>query len=354
MSPSFAFQSASSPESLMDELEKFIEFWLGPRRPEYGEPESSLEKFPLPYPLRRLYAFAGRWPPVHEYYLDEPNVFSVQDSLRSFTSLKRWEDGKIDFLVENQGCWTCATLPDGEDPPVWAEGDLGDVGAGNGVNDGTVKRRLVSESLSRFLVTFCLQELLFGSKLCISDDALTNYLESSKESAALLWSNGPYVYSEEEDNYFLLNDAVLVRQMADGAIFGANSNEGIRLLTSNQSEINEVMLITPWSWCLVIKRDGSGNVWSGSNREVSATVPPRTFNFPDLRDRFLSLSTDEINLESTRVFLHRSGQHSTQGKFVRDSGYVRSLFRQALDNLESAGDREMTLIRFIESYPQSD
>jgi hypothetical protein len=43
MPPSFAFQTASTPDRLMEEFEKFLEFWLGPWRTEYGEPESALE-----------------------------------------------------------------------------------------------------------------------------------------------------------------------------------------------------------------------------------------------------------------------------------------------------------------------
>src|SRR3712207_6894746 len=49
--------------SRMDELERFIRFWLGPRKAGYGEPKKALDRDPLPEPLRRLYAFAGRWPP---------------------------------------------------------------------------------------------------------------------------------------------------------------------------------------------------------------------------------------------------------------------------------------------------
>ena len=58
--PIFAFQAASTPGRLIDELEKFLVYWLGPRRPEYGESEPALRGQRLPEPLR-LYAFAGGW-----------------------------------------------------------------------------------------------------------------------------------------------------------------------------------------------------------------------------------------------------------------------------------------------------
>src|SRR5436190_21159790 len=278
----FAFQSARSPASLMDELEKFIVFWLGPRRPEYGEPESALETFPLPYPLRRLYAFAGRWPPLHKR-LEEPNVFSVQDSLRSFSDLYETERAELVFLDENQGVWWCTTLPDGNDPPVWVEGDLGPSGA--------VERKLVAESLSRFLVTFCLQELLFGSKLVIIDEYLGRLFESAGQSAVSLWSNGPYVYSGHNDNYYdfyLFNDTVLVYRCGDSIFFGANSEAGIEFLISHQSKVVELYLDAPSYWSLSIKQDGSGEV-NSSNGNVWGTFSSGTFDFLDLRDRLLSL-----------------------------------------------------------------
>src|SRR5690348_2133123 len=115
MAPSFALQAAQSAKERMDELEKFIVFWLGPRKTEYGEPDSAIHRVSLPYPLRRLYSLAGKWSPVHGYRSDQPNVFSVQDYLRPLDRLQQSEDGKVVFLVENQCCWTCATLPNGDD-----------------------------------------------------------------------------------------------------------------------------------------------------------------------------------------------------------------------------------------------
>jgi hypothetical protein len=57
----FRFLEAKDANERMDELERFLTFWYGPRRPEYGEANESLRRFPLPEPLRRFYAFAGRW-----------------------------------------------------------------------------------------------------------------------------------------------------------------------------------------------------------------------------------------------------------------------------------------------------
>ena len=44
--PEFDLRSASTPDRLMEELEKFIAFWIGPRREEYGEPEGRSRRLP--------------------------------------------------------------------------------------------------------------------------------------------------------------------------------------------------------------------------------------------------------------------------------------------------------------------
>jgi hypothetical protein len=40
--PTFAFQTTPAPGPLLEELEKFFVYWLGPSGPGYGEPESAL------------------------------------------------------------------------------------------------------------------------------------------------------------------------------------------------------------------------------------------------------------------------------------------------------------------------
>src|SRR5438477_12870898 len=109
--PEFELRSASNPSRLMDELEKFIICWLGPRREQSGEPESILKDCQLPEPLRRLYSFAGRWTRPHGEVDEETGIFSIQDHLRTLDQLERTPDCKLIFLDENSGNWICATLP---------------------------------------------------------------------------------------------------------------------------------------------------------------------------------------------------------------------------------------------------
>ena len=95
----------------------------------------------LPNPLHRLYSFAGRWNRPHPDVEEEVEIFSIQDHLRPVDRLEPTPDGKLIFLDENSGNWKCATLPEGDDPPVWVAEVL------NRQRQG--EWGLVTESLSR-------------------------------------------------------------------------------------------------------------------------------------------------------------------------------------------------------------
>jgi hypothetical protein len=335
--PAFAFQSASTPDELMDELEKFIVFWVGPWRKEYGEPESALKKVQLPGPLRRLYGFAGRWTRPHPDVAEDAGIFSIQEHLRPLAGLKHSPDGKLVFLDENQGNWTFATLPEGDDPPVWVE-DVFD-----GYNQG--KWGLVSRSLSRFLVTFCLQELLFGSRLCLHDEHLDRLFESSRSDSIPLWINGPYAYQDGRE-FHLLHQSVLVGPHRHRPWFAANHEAGVRFLTAHQGEIKAVSLGTPSSWSLRIQPNGSAELALPGWSDCHARVPAGTFDFASVRDRLLEVCSE--GLERSRpwyVCFPRSGQTSCRGKGVTNVRLVRTLFRRALGAVESKEAKFDELLR---------
>ena len=145
----------------MAALCEFMEFWLGPRRSSYGESPQAIGEHSLPMPLKRLYEFAGRWPSLdYEGPIQyAAPALSHQDSLAALHRLKYEGDGKVNFLCENQGVWDCRTLAEGEGRlPVWCYGDQMDEH-----EKWFTGERLVCDSLSRFLVTFVLQELTCGS-----------------------------------------------------------------------------------------------------------------------------------------------------------------------------------------------
>lgn len=192
---------AETAAARIDALCEYIEFWLGPRKKIYGELARAVAKRSLPMPLKRLYEFAGRWPNWDD---NQPMEYAVpalshQDSFVTLDHLKNENDGKVVFLYENQGVWDCRTLPDGDDPPVWCYGDQMDE------NDNwyTGERR-VCDSLSRFLVSFVLQELTLGSRLYLCDESLSALFDSQRHLAVPVWTHGPYVHSFKPTRLLLM------------------------------------------------------------------------------------------------------------------------------------------------------
>src|SRR5205085_714636 len=66
---------------------------------------------PLPGPLRWWYRRGGL----------RPGVLDGQNSLIGPDRLEVEADGKMTFYAENQGIYIWATLPEGDDPPVWGQ-----------------------------------------------------------------------------------------------------------------------------------------------------------------------------------------------------------------------------------------
>ncbi|NEO85188.1 MAG: hypothetical protein F6J87_13205 [Spirulina sp. SIO3F2] len=176
----------------MDALEDFIEFWVGKRQPEYGVREA--RTLAIPQPLQRLHAFAGCWP--HPKYW---RLFSCQDHLIDVGYLKEQiceGSEKLIFLSENQGVWSCATERQGQDPPVW----MLDKVFGEGWE-------IIHSSLSKFLVTYCLQELTVSSKYRFSRKIVAFLLHQGLESQPL-WLNRKYV--KREPRFYLLDSYILI------------------------------------------------------------------------------------------------------------------------------------------------
>lgn len=313
-----------------DALCAFIEFWLGPRRPSYGEPAEAFRALRLPVPLRRLYEFAGRWPHWKhpEGMVYAVPAFSHQDRLVPLNRLTYDEAGKLVFLVENQGVWDCRTLPEGDDPPVWCNGDQFDEDGGSFQGE-----RVVSDSLSRFLTIFVLQELAFGSRRCLCDEGLDARFAAEKDLATSVWTEGPYVHGKTA-NFHLWRNVLVADPWGQGELWlSANHEEGLRFLEANEGTINsiQVMIYRPWS--LDIRADGSARLrYLKWQKDESAEAPAGTFDFTDLLTRLVAAASDEGQYErNALVSFHRQGQSGgAQCKHLHDGRLVTSLFRQAL------------------------
>jgi hypothetical protein len=222
-----------STESRMAGLERFLERYLGPRRPEFGESDNELRSIEMPAPLSRFFRFAGRWPGQNP---QSPNVnrFCMQDTLCSIRSQGRARpletmDDRLNFVYENQGVWIASTERAGADPPVW-------------ISEGCSHRephriwRRLENPLSHFLVSFVLQEILFGSqRLAVAPEALARF-EEAGVSIEPVWLRGEYAWGIDRPSFFLAGDHFLVRHApaeADGDDwYGYSDEAGENILKS--------------------------------------------------------------------------------------------------------------------------
>ena len=204
----------STTDARMSGLEHFLQRYLGQRRPEFGASADELRAFEMPVPLQRFFSFAGRWP-AHNPQTLFVNRFCMQDMLGAIAE-NQWVpmlqnmDNRLVFVWENQSVWVAATECAGDDPPVWITEECSHRKAQR------VWRKL-EKPLSHFLVSFVLQELVFGSELlAVAPGALEKF-----ESAGLLvepvWIRGEYACDIDRPSYFLVGERFLVRRAPDEA-----------------------------------------------------------------------------------------------------------------------------------------
>lgn len=138
----FAFRTATTACERMDEVERFIVWWYGPRDAKYGVPDTDL--YSIPYPLKRFYSFAGSWPSPGTR--DKDDMFFTGRNghhLHPIENVTGLSNDRINFFMEYQGDWDGLTMSDGDDPPVW-------------IAVGNRRPKKVCELLTAFLITHTL------------------------------------------------------------------------------------------------------------------------------------------------------------------------------------------------------
>jgi hypothetical protein len=223
----------TNKDARMAALEQFLRRYLGPRRPEFGTPEDELQSVEMPVPLQRFFKFAGRWP-GHNPRTPYANRFCMQDDLAAiqkneYAPTLQSMDKLLVFVWENQGVWVAATEQAGADPPVWISED-------SSHRDAVKKWRQLEKPLSHFLVSFVLQEVMFGSKiLAVAPGALARFEESGLRIEPV-WIKGEYAWNIDRPSYFLAGECFLVRRAPDEAEgddwYGCNNSAGAEMLTS--------------------------------------------------------------------------------------------------------------------------
>ena len=220
-------------DARMAGLEQFLQRYLGPRRPEFGESEEEVSSIEMPAPLQRFFRFAGRWP-GHNPQTPFVNRFCSQDTLCAIRKDKyaptlQFMDNLLVFVWECQGVWVAVTERAGADPPVWI--------SKNWNRETDRKWRQLENPLSHFLVSFVLLDVLFASNglLAVAPGALEKF-EKAGLSIEPVWIRGEYAWDIDRPSYYLVSERFLIRRAPDEADgddwYGCEDGAGAEVLTS--------------------------------------------------------------------------------------------------------------------------
>jgi hypothetical protein len=126
----------------LDAIRELVDYWHGPIKPEDGMSDADLNGVALPRPLAWWYRHAGNRP---EIMSGQNIMFRPRDDHHKYWQLSL-DDGFLHFYSENQGCHFWATLPHGDDPPVFSR------------SESTAPWEREDISLSEHLILTCLFE----------------------------------------------------------------------------------------------------------------------------------------------------------------------------------------------------
>jgi hypothetical protein len=217
-------------------LLEFIAAWIPELSLIHRMESSSIPAF-IPLPLRAVYEFAGNYPVPNKEQWRHPNwtsgLFNHQDQLLPVDQLEL--DGeRFQFIHENQGGWSCETMANQLDPPVFSDSTVCE----HDESEGTM--RLVCSSLAHFLTTFCLQEVFFNSKnvFCIDSE------ETAPHGLVMgglndIWVNGTYAYDRPTHSFYLCNRGLFIMD-SDGHLWLAYNDDRYALLINRAIDIRRI------------------------------------------------------------------------------------------------------------------
>src|SRR5215471_3575169 len=167
----------TTAEDRFEVLQELVRYWHGPIEPQDGIKQEELDGVRLPLPLRRWYCWAGN----REEILSGQNfLFSPKGDLHGFRKL-RVEHDHLLFYIENQGVYQWATLPEGDDPPVFGRYDDGEAWRPEGI------------ALSEHLIIACLFEAILchspygASTAWLKEDKLQQIVGQTPHLSTLTW-----------------------------------------------------------------------------------------------------------------------------------------------------------------------
>jgi len=200
-------QFKNSPKELMSALDKFLSNYYGDLQIESGRDLAEIAAWKIPDSLKYFYLFAEKYPAIIDLQtgLLVNNGEHVHHDELFIGELLYWKT----FTV-------VSTKIQGEDPPVWISQSKGD--------ESQYVEKLVCNSLSQFIATFCLEQAVLGTAhfynfANINGGIDLNYLLSAiaqqDYQIDLLWETINFwdiVHQKTPriEYYYLVEDAILI------------------------------------------------------------------------------------------------------------------------------------------------
>jgi len=342
------FAKSENLEGLLDELERFLVFWLGDGQSEYDIPEGEPNWNALPLALKRLYTFSARWPDTDErrtlgrLCLD---AFGGETNLVSCKYLEFDEHDRLIFVEDNQGLGSLAIATDEKDPQVWVTSD-----GWNG------KWHKGNPSLTKYIITFCLETLTLGAKTGYSDRYLTDILRTNTEIVTPLWIDKDTWTAGLRTSFYLINENVLVLDGGgENCYFAANSDAGVRWILENQAPITSLSLSTKTindkHWSFSVSADGSGKLGAIFNgcgySKNSWDFEQNTFEFESLFKALYAARTKYDDKCRSLTFF-REGRGYASGEGIKDEKLVGDIFSEVFSKVDDRKDQFKNLRSEIE------
>jgi hypothetical protein len=218
-------------------LLEFVFAWVTGLSAKHRIAASQIPSF-VPPPLRAIYELTGNWPiPYTGQWRPPrwvPGLFGRQDHLLPPDQLVVTGE-RFTFIHENQGVWSCETLTNEANPPVFSDAftmDQRDEGM-----------REICPALAHFLTTFCFHELTFGSRyLFCPDSEPWNPSELVNGDLKPLWLDGMYAYKGLKYSFFIGDrDLMIMRTgMAPNDYWIACNKEEVSKLLGTRHELRRI------------------------------------------------------------------------------------------------------------------
>ena len=193
----FDFDGQPNADALMNELRRFVQFWVDPVLP--VDSLATTFDSELPRPLNALLS-------IHAAY--DQQIFSSQNTLLAFDQITIADDRAYFIDINQSGSVVCTLINNDDDPPVY----LID-------NNEHFK---CTDSLSEYLVSFALAELMYWAATQENECGECWDLDfpaigrQHGHSVNAIWTRRPYIWPKNIATFHLVDGNVLTVEQANG------------------------------------------------------------------------------------------------------------------------------------------